>query len=379
MERVFSEIDKKFAEYCDFWKKISEIESPSCDKDGVNRVADAIEAFAVPRGFAVTREPQENSGDMVLVELQEGIGEPVALLAHMDTVHAVGSFGPQPVTEKDGILYGPGVYDCKGGIVAAMLVMEAIACSGIDHRPMRLILNADEEDGSYCGDQGVAFMKAAAQGCVAAFNCECGKPNCVTVGRKGILRAEISVTGIPGHAGNAYFSAASAIREAAWKVLEIEKNSSPDGVTYNCGVISGGSVANVVPEHCKIRLDVRFLSEAQAEEARKVLEDVTARTYVPGTTSKLEYVGFRPAMEQTEGTMKLYEKVQTALDAYGMEKLEPIVRGGGSDSAYTVAVGVPTLCSVGVIGQYEHTVKECAEIQTLLSRGKMLVVSILAV
>ena len=379
MERIFTDIDGKIPDYLEFWKKISAIESPSSSQDGVNRVADEIQRFAQQRGFAVTRAPQENSGDMMLVELQEGVGEPIALLAHMDTVHAIGSFGPEPVKEQDGVLYGPGVYDCKGGIAVALLAMDAIKNSGSNHRPVRLILNADEEDGSYSGDSGVKFMKDAAQGCAAAFNCECGKPGSVTVGRKGILKAEITVTGVAAHAGNGYFVGASAIREAAHKVIELEKHSQKDGITYNCGVISGGTVGNIVPEQCRIVTDIRFFNDAQAAEARDVLEKVTEQTHVPGTSAVVKTIGFRPAMEQTDGTMKLLQTVKDALERHGFETLEPMFRGGGSDSCYTVAVGVPTLCSVGIIGQYEHTVRECAEIGSLPVRAKMLAVSVLAV
>lgn len=379
MKQIFVDIERKVPEYLAFWKAISAIESPSCYKEGVNRVADEIERFAKSRGFAVMRQPLERAGDMVLVELREGIGEPVSLLAHMDTVHKVGAFGADPVTEKEGILYGPGVFDCKGGIAVALLAMEAIKDSGKPHRPIRLILNSDEEDGSYSGDAGVRFMEEAAKGCKAAFNCECGKVGSVTVGRKGILKAEITVTGVAAHAGNGYFVGASAIREAAHKVIELEKHSQQDGITYNCGVISGGTVGNIVPEQCRIVTDTRFFNDAQAAEARAVLEQVTEQVHVPGTSATVKVIGFRPAMEQTEGTMELLRIVNAALKTHGFEALEPMFRGGGSDSCYTVAVGVPTLCSVGIIGQYEHTIRECAEIGSLPVRAKMLTASVFAV
>lgn len=55
------------------------------------------------------------------------------LLAHMDTVHAIGAFGTEILTEDENFFYGPGVFDCKGGIVIALYVMKTLAETG--YRP----------------------------------------------------------------------------------------------------------------------------------------------------------------------------------------------------------------------------------------------------
>jgi len=90
---------------------------------------------------------------------------------------------------------------------------------------VRLILNSDEENGSFIGEEGVAFIKNEARGACAAFNAEAGREDSLTVGRKGIISAEIQVFGVAGHAGNAYFQSTSAIREAAYKIIELESKS----------------------------------------------------------------------------------------------------------------------------------------------------------
>ena len=54
-------------------------------------------------------------------------------------------------------------------------------------------------------------------------------------------------------------------------------------------------------------------------------------------------------------------------------------RGGGSDSAYTVEIGIPTVCSMGTVGRFEHTLKEESQVNSLESRARLLVESILKV
>ena len=71
-------------------------------------------------------------------------GKPVCLSGHMDTVHPVGSFGNPPVTFDDKNIYGPGVIDCKGGITASFMAMDALERCGFKRRPIKLILQGAE-------------------------------------------------------------------------------------------------------------------------------------------------------------------------------------------------------------------------------------------
>lgn len=51
--------------------------------------------------------------------------------------------------------------------------------------------------------------------------------------------------------------------------------------------------------------------------------------------------------------------------------MKAIAVGGGSDSAYITAEGVPALCAMGVKGQFNHTVREWAEESSLTERAKL--------
>lgn len=63
----------------------------------------------------------------------------------MDTVHAVGKFGPEPFLVKDDRVYGPGVYDMKGGDVIALFALRALNAVGYEDRQIKLVLTGDEE------------------------------------------------------------------------------------------------------------------------------------------------------------------------------------------------------------------------------------------
>ena len=177
---------------------------------------------------------------------------PILLLGHMDTVHPVGSFPGGPFTRRDGCVYGPGVHDCKGGLVMALYVIRALQHIGYDRRQLRLALVSDEETGHSLSQMAsVEFLERHAQGCGAAFTFESGLMNGdIVTGRKGGGVIRLTVEGIASHCGTAPEKGASAVREAARKVVAIEDLTDFSRVTFNCGLIRGGSSVNTIPAHC---------------------------------------------------------------------------------------------------------------------------------
>ena len=78
-----------------------EIDSPTHDGDAVNRMMDAAAAVMYGLGAAITRYPgRDGLGDAVLARI--GPDEPgILVLAHLDTVHPVGSAGERIRREGD--------------------------------------------------------------------------------------------------------------------------------------------------------------------------------------------------------------------------------------------------------------------------------------
>ena len=84
-------------------------------------------------------------------------------------------------------------------------------------------------------------------------------------------------------------------------------------------------------------------------------------------------------MERTEATMQLLEVAKEAAKESGLPVPGPKLCGGGSDAAYTVQSGVPTLCSIGVEGARNHTVEEWADVESLFTRTKLMIAILLKV
>ena len=174
------------------------------------------------------------------------------------------------------------------------------------------------------------------------------------------------------HAGINYFEGISAVREAAYKILELETASVKGGTTYNCGIIHGGELGNIVPKDCSVIVDIRVHSMEAMDEAWKFINEVTDKSFVEGSKSELTLISRRLPMMRTKETDELFETIRSTSVKYGLGDLEPVESGGGSDSAYTQAAGVPSVCALGTCGDFCHTDKEFARISSLPQRAKML-------
>lgn len=378
MEKLFEIIDSLADEYKDFLVEICSIESKSEDKAGVDEVCGAVTAKAEKLGFAIKRRRMENAGDVASITYENGGALPPACIsAHMDTVFEKGEFGYPPVKEKDGRLYGPGVIDCKGGIAVGLLVLEALKRTGYSDRPVKLILQSDEEVESVnSGCRTIEFMLEESANACAFFNCECRETGKLTTGRKGIIRLYLDIKGRAAHAGD-YFEGRSAIREAAYKIIELEQKSVKDGITYNCGVIEGGTALNVVPDKCRVYIDVRIRNTAEYDKAMKVLEEVASHVHVEGTETRVVRISDRKPMERTEQNVKLFEHIKAVSQKYGMGDMTEFYSNGGSDAAYTTLAGIPTVDDIGPIGDNYHTKDEWCDISSIAGSAKLIAASII--
>ena len=373
---VFKKIDELFPKYVKVWEEICNIESPTDCKEGVDAVCDYFVKMANELGWNVEISRQENAGNAACITINPEVEAPhICFSGHMDTVHPIGSFGYPPVRVEGEKIFGPGVTDCKGGCVSSFLAMDALFKCGFKKRPVKLILQSDEETGSKTsGKKTVEFMCEKAKGAVAFLNgegCAVESKWTVALSRKGILRYRFNIQGRAVHS-SACYNGASAIAEAAHKILELERMKDKAGLTCNCGVIEGGTVANTVPEKCSFIADIRFATMAQMQEAEREVRCVANINYIDGCKCVLEKVSDRPPMEKSEKNIALLKKMNSVMAECGFDAIKGESRNGGSDAAYITAIGVPCVDNIGILGGGIHSGSEFALISSLAEAAKVM-------
>jgi len=366
-KELFDEINRLNEKYIKVWEEFCNIESPTSYKEGVDKSGAYVAKWAKDMGFEVDYAPMEKSGDVICITMNPNEKrEPVCISGHIDTVHPAGLFGSPAVHLDEEKIYGPGVVDCKGGIVAGMLSMEALKNVGFDVRPVKLILQSDEEVSSRLSDKKtIDYMCKKSKGAVAFLNLEGFKSGCAVIQRKGIVTFEFKVKGIKAHAASCAVEGANAIAEAAYKIIELEKLKDDSGITCNCGLISGGVAQNTVPDECVFRANIRFADASQYEWVTEYVTKIARETHIYGCVCEVATVSVRPAMERCEKNLNLLLDINRIYSQNGIPLLNPASSKGGSDAAYVTVWGIPCVDSLGIEGGNIHSENEFAYIKSL--------------
>lgn len=357
-----------------FWEKLVNMESWTLSKEDVDKVALYLKGVAENFGAAARLVEFPKAGNALVAEFGKPTNKaPICFLGHYDTVFPPGTTTVRPFTIKDGKAYGPGALDMKGGVTMALFVARTLLESGYTDRQIKVVLAGDEEEGHPFSDMGAVFERES-RGAVAAFNFETGDVSGVlVVGRKGTCSYDMTVKGVSVHAGREPQKGRSAILEMARKIIDIQALSDYEqGITFNVGVIKGGTARNAVPDFAEIEIDTRVMRTSQLTYVDEKLKEVAARTYIDGTATELvKGTGSIGPMERTSGNDKLFAYVKATALKSGHHITDAVVSGGGSDSAYSVMAGVPTIDQMGVMGQWNHSDREYAVVETLFERAKV--------
>jgi glutamate carboxypeptidase len=351
---------------------------------GVNEVAAWVADRLASLGATVIRHPDPAGllGDTVEATFAERAGGPrVLLIGHTDTVFDPGTAAARPFRVEDGIAYGPGVTDMKGGLLTLLhglgAAIEVSGPAGLPFERLTVIANPDEEIGS---PVSTAHVRRVAADADVAFVLEAARANGdIVSARKGNTEYRITVTGRAAHAGVEPEKGRSAILEAAHLVIALHGlNGQWPGVTVNVGVIGGGLRSNVVAEVTVLEVDVRAVDAASQDAAATAIRTIAAAPTVPDVTVAVEELHRHRPMEKLAASGRLVEHARGLAGRLGFA-ITDAATGGASDANTTSGMGVPTLDGLGPIGGLDHAPGEYLEVASIVPRTTLFAALLLAV
>ncbi|MEA2928413.1 MAG: glutamate carboxypeptidase [Hyphomicrobiales bacterium] len=351
-----------------------ETESPTRNAAAVNRMIDVVQADVIGLPLAIERVPgQQGLADSLIVRSDAAASAPgILILSHIDTVHPMGTLaGPLPFRRDGEKLYGPGIYDMKGGAYLALDAFRHVVQAGSAGLPVTHLFTPDEEIGSPTSRNLIeAEARRARYVLVTEPARDGGK---VVTARKGVGRFEIRTTGVPAHSGSRHQDGRSAIKEMARQILAIEGMTDyARGITTTVGLVSGGTAPNVIPQHCHASIDLRVADDATGQEFEARI--LGLEPHDPGVRVEVTGGMNRPPFEKTPAIDALFRHAQSLARDIGFALEHTAMTGGGSDGNFTAALGVPTLDGLGIDGDGAHTEWEHGFVssiapRTLLMRG----------
>ena len=231
------------------------IATPSVSRDE-RRAADIMEEELVRCGFT----PHREANNVWAIGPCQREDRPTLLLnAHIDTVKPVASYTRNPYEPllEDGTLYGLGSNDCGGGLVSLLQVFRELSAS--ERCPYNLVYLASAEE-EVSGKDGISRALPLLPHIDVAI---VGEPTGMqpAVAEKGLMVVDITAHGKSGHAArnegvNAIYEA---LDDLCWiRSHRFDRVSQFLGPTkMQATVVNAGTQHNVVPDECKIVVDVR--------------------------------------------------------------------------------------------------------------------------
>jgi acetylornithine deacetylase/succinyl-diaminopimelate desuccinylase-like protein len=297
----------------------------------------------------------------------------LAVAAHLDTV-----FPPETnVTVKrvGTTLRAPGVGDDTRGCAFLLAVIRAMKAAGVQTAADILFIgNVGEEGPGNLRGTRYLFGQGAWKDRIKRFISIDGRSNdVVTNGALGSIRYRVTFKGPGGHSWGAFgqVSPAFAMGNAIAKLGKVVVPKQPK-VSYNVGVVSGGTSVNSIPFEVAMEIDMRSVSPAELRKIdaqfkqivdEAVTEENAARATTFGRiTADVKLMGERPSgitspetveLKQVAATMKAFEKV-------------PVWETSSTDANIPISLGIPAFSMASqsaTRGGRSHSLDEWTDVE----------------
>ncbi len=337
---------------------------------------DVVQRALEPLGFACTRlvfGPPDYRVDNLFARRGSG-GPHLCYAGHTDVVPpgdlAAWSDDPFSGLMRDGLIFGRGACDMKGGIAAFVAGLADYLAAKPNHPgSISLLITGDEEARSVDGTAKVLeWMQAEGQVPDMAL---VGEPtsrkvlgDTIKIGRRGSLTARIAVRGKQGHsaypalADNPIHRLVAALGPLLAAPLDNGSEFFPPTTLQVTGFDVGNTASNVIPAVARAMLNIRFndlhTSAALTERLHAALRAAGCAYEMDAECSGESFLTRPgPFVDALSRAIQRSTGVAPALDT-----------GGGTSDARFIARYCP-VAEFGAVGATLHQVNEHASVEEL--------------
>jgi len=334
---------------------------------GAESTIDFISGWFEARGLETARYTGAGPhGELSSLVVRVGSGRPRILLhGHADVVP--GDEEQFEALERDGELFGRGVYDMKGALAAMMYAVEDLHVTGCD-ATVELLIVPDEER-EHGGTKGAEVL--IQNGHTGDFLIT-GEPTDFHIGlqAKGVLDLRVTMQGKSAHGSRPWLgkNAVLLAYEHYKRVLELpfvkEKSELFPYPSINMARIVGGDVINRVPDRCTYDLDIRYLPEQDPKEIARQIRSIN----LPAEARVL----FTHEPTYVSGNSPFVNALREVAARHFHGNPDGVGRHGASDIVFFQRAGVPGV-EFGPVGGGHHGPREFVVADSLETYRQMLV------
>lgn len=341
-----------------------------------------LEVVLKAAGFEVHRVTFSEPGaaDIDNLYARIGTGSPhITFAGHTDVVPAgdetAWTHGAFAGDVKDGMLYGRGAVDMKGGIacsVAAALDYLA-ANGGTPKGSISFLITGDEEDVAVNGT--IKLLKWAAERGEKFDHCVLGEPSnvnemgdCIKIGRRGSQSGTLIVEGTQGHVAYPH-RAANPVPDIARLIAALSDDPLDQGTDHFqpsnlefTSVDVGNPAWNVIPAQARARFNIRYNDCHTRESLRTLLEERVVKASGNRIKAHIVWEASNADVFRTKPG-PFTELVVAAIEDVTGRKPD-LNTGGGTSDARFITHYCPVL-EFGLVGQTMHQIDERTPVSDL--------------
>lgn len=293
-----------------------------------------------------------NRGNVVARLRGKGTKPGLMYNGHLDVVppgQVPWQYDPFAAEIIDGKIYGRGASDMKSGLAAMAVAVELIARSGVQLAGDLVLSGTAGEEVDGMG----ALKLVESQAFEGIGNIVVGEPSSleVFVAHKGAIWLEFTTYGKTAHGSmpdlgiNAILAMHRLIEELQKYSFNVPPHPLLNTPTMNIATIQGGIKTNVVPDLCKLTVDIRTIPGQDHEVIIADMQDLldNLRDKFPGFRGELQVINNKLPVE----TPVDHSLVQRAL-AVGQRLLQKTMAPRGVNyytdaSVFVHETGIPTI------------------------------------
>ncbi len=383
-KKITQHIDKSLAHSASLLEKTVNINSGTMNFDGVKKVGALYQAEFDAMGFEtqwVDGEEFNRAGH--LVASFGSTGPKILMIGHLDTVFAKDDAFQNYKRIDDNHVAGPGITDMKGGDVIIIAALKALKeLDLLDKVSVKVVMTGDEESsGSPLSLSKKALIDAAIWADIAlGFEDADGDIKTAVVARRGSIGWQLDVTGKPAHSSQIFTDTIGygAIFEVA-RILNTfrEELAGVGNITFNPGLIAGGTEVTVQPENSivqgfgktnvvakevTVKGGIRTLTPEELTKAKNLMQDIATRS-LPHTSATLTFEEGYPPMAPTEQNYALLKMYSDVSESLGYGPVEPVNprNAGAADISFAADHVDMAIDGLGLMGEGGHTKDEIAD------------------
>jgi succinyl-diaminopimelate desuccinylase len=335
---------------------------------------DVLENMLKGAGFEVHRVTFSEPGtaDVENLYARIGSGAPhLAFAGHTDVVppgdERAWTHGAFAGEVQDGMLYGRGAVDMKGGIACSVAAtLDYLAENGIPNGSISFLITGDEEDVAVNGT--VKLLQWAAARGQKFDHCVLGEPSnveelgdCIKVGRRGSLSGTLIVDGVQGHVAYPH-RASNPVPDIAALIVTLSNEPLDHGSAHFqpsnlefTSVDVGNTATNVIPAQARAKFNIRFNDHHSHGSLRTLIEARVAKAAGNRIRARIEWEPSNAGVFLTKPGAFTDLVVAAIEDVTGRKP--DLNTGGGTSDARFITHYCPVI-EFGLVGQTMHQIDE---------------------